>query len=227
MTTQPGGAQRGQKCLPTYAVLDTSASMRPYEKVLNETLGRVHEGLFHQKAVAEFAHLSIISFNSNAHVVLPLKDISKVNALPELTCGGSTNYSQAFRTLVTQIDLDVSALRAQGRPVLRPAVFFITDGQPMDESASWEGEFAKLTSPSWPRRPHVITFGFGDAAAHVLAKIATKAAFKAEAGVEQQEALVSVLNTLLHSLIASAQNETLMIPTELEGYQSVPLEYID
>ncbi|OHV35233.1 MULTISPECIES: vWA domain-containing protein [Pseudofrankia] len=227
MTTQPEGAKSGQKCLPTYAVLDTSASMRPFEKVLNETLERVYEGLYYHKAVAEFAHVSIISFNSNAHVVLPLTDISKIDALPELTCRGSTNYSEAFRVVAAQIDADVNALRAQGRPVLRPAVFFITDGQPMDDSGVWEGEFAKLTSPSWPRRPHVITFGFGDAAEHVLARIATKAAFKAQAGVEQQEALVNVLLTLLNSLVASAQHEKLMIPTEVEGYKSVPLEYID
>jgi uncharacterized protein YegL len=227
MTTQPNEGHSGQRCLPAYAVLDTSGSMRPYQQLLNDSLERVYDGLVINPAVAEFAHMSIVSFNTDAHVVLPLTDVSTVTQLPRLTCGGSTNYTKAFRLIETRINEDVTALKAQGRPVLRPAVFFITDGEPKDPADEWRQQFAALTSPSWSRRPHVITFGFGKAAEPVLKKIATKAAFKAETGLDDRDALVNVLRTMLDSLIASARNEKLMIPTEVEGYKEVPLEYVD
>ncbi|EFC83774.1 VWA domain-containing protein [Parafrankia sp. EUN1f] len=222
MTSPAGGA----RCLPTYAVLDTSKSMSRFQQLLNDTLENVYDGLWAKPAVSEFAHLSIISFNTDAHVILPMSDIGKIDSLPMLACGGSTNYGKAFRLIATQIDKDVTALRAQGRKVLRPAVFFITDGAPQDAGV-WESEFAKLTAPDWPRHPHVITFGFGDANEAVLRRISTKSAFKAEPGVSQQDALVKVLVTLLNTLINSANSQNLALPTDIEGFRPIPIEFVD
>src|SRR5207244_4491047 len=83
-------------------------------------------------------------------------------------------------------DTDVAALLAQGRAVLRPAVFFLTDGAPTDPG--WEQSFQRLVDKSWARRPHVITYGFGAAPREVLSKVATKAAFLAENGADQDTA---------------------------------------
>ncbi|MCK9923156.1 VWA domain-containing protein [Frankia sp. AgPm24] len=223
MTSSSGGA----RCLPTYAVVDTSHSMTPYRQLLNDTLGNVYDGLWAKPSVSEFAHISIISFNTDAHVVLPMSDLGATDALPSLGCGGSTNYGKAFSLIATRIDEDVTALRAQGRKVLRPAVFFITDGGPQDDASIWQSEFAKLTAPTWKRRPHVITFGVGNADELVLKKISTKAAFKAKPGLDQQEALIKVLVTLLNTLIASAKSENLALPADIEGFNSIPLEFVD
>ncbi len=223
MTSPSGGA----RCLPIYAVLDTSVSMTPFQQLLNDTLENVYDGLWAKPSVSEFAHISIISFNTDAHVVLPMSDIGKIDSLPTLACGGSTNYGKAFRLVAAQIDQDVTTLRNQRRQVLRPAVFFITDGAPQDDAGVWESEFAKLTSPTWPRRPHVITFGFGNAHESVLRKISTKAAFKAEPGVGQQEALVKVLVTLLNTLVNSAKSENLALPTDIDGFRNIPIEFVD
>src|SRR5215468_9658535 len=130
--TEPSPTQSRVKCLPTYVLLDTSSSMKPAEDVLNETLEHLYTELIMSPRISEFAHISIISFNTEAHVVLPMTDIQQVTALPQLGCSGVTDFGKAFRQLRACIEEDVPALRSAGRAVLRPLAFLLTDGQPTD-----------------------------------------------------------------------------------------------
>ena len=114
-----------------------------------------------------------------------------------------------------------------GRAVLRPAVFFLTDGNPTDEEGSWTEAYSRLVDPTWRRRPHVITYGFGAANSDILGRIATKAAFLADEQLDQQEALAGVLSSMLQSLVTSARADQLLIPTDVPGFISVPVEYTD
>jgi uncharacterized protein YegL len=216
----------GTTCLPTYLVLDTSGSMKRHEDLLNETLDRVHDALATSPKVSEFAHMSIISFNDDAYPVLRMTDISQVSALPRLKCSGATNFARAFQLVAAQIEEDVPALRAQGRPVLRPAMFLMTDGVPTDPE-EWPRAFVDLTSPDRPRYPHVISFGFGQAGADVLTRVATKGAFQAEDHLNDREALVRILTTLLNSLVTTANQEKLTLPTQVAGFRTLPMEYMD
>jgi uncharacterized protein YegL len=75
-------------CLPVYLVLDTSISMRPHEKLLNDTLDHVYLSLVGSPRVADFAQISIITFNTKAHLVMSITDIERVKSLPRLECGG-------------------------------------------------------------------------------------------------------------------------------------------
>jgi len=218
-------AQNKSKCLPTYLVLDTSSSMKDHEDLLNDLLEHVYDSLVASPRVSEFAHISIISFNTAPHVVLEMTDIEAVSALPLLACDGTTNYGAAFREVKARIDMDVDKLKAEGKAVLRPAVFLLTDGAPTDND--WSDAFATLVDRNWSRRPHVITFGFGAAHEAVLSKVSTKAAFLAESSSSQKEALSTVMSSLLHTLVASARREELQIPEKVPGFTSVPIEYVD
>jgi uncharacterized protein YegL len=224
--TEPAGNVKA-KCLPTYLLLDTSGSMLPFADTLNKTLDHLYDTVVKSPRVSEFAHISIISFNTSAHVVLPMMDIEQVTALPEVMCGGGTRYGDAFSLVHERIDVDVPALNDAGRAVLRPAVFFLTDGNPTDEEGSWTEAYSRLVDPTWRRRPHVITYGFGAANSDILGRIATKAAFLADEQLDQQEALAGVLSSMLQSLVTSARADQLLIPTDVPGFISVPVEYTD
>ncbi|MBV9161747.1 MAG: hypothetical protein JO281_09395 [Pseudonocardiales bacterium] len=214
------------KCLPTYLVLDTSGSMKEHEQTLNDTLEDVFDTLRLSPRVSEFAYISIITFNTRPHLVLEMTDIEDAPGIPQLACDGMTNYSLVFDLIRSRIDADVPALNAAGKAVLRPAVFLFTDGFPSDEN-EWQVHFNDLVTPSWRRRPHVITYGFGEARADVLGKMATKAAFLADSRTADKEALTKTLTSLLQTLVASAKAEELLIPTDLPGFIRVPVEYTD
>lgn len=216
-----------QKCLPTYLVIDVSASMRRHEDFLNSTLQRVHRSLADSPRVSEFAYISIIAFSTQAWLVIEMVDLEEVEAMPMVKCDGQTNYGLAFNLVRQRIDIDVQALRARGKAVLRPCVFFLTDGEPTD--TDWEPAFRRLVDPAWSRRPHVITYGFGSTSEKVLAKVSTKAAFLADGSGQQDEALSQAINSMLNSLVASARAGEIQLPvTAPTGYRSIAVEeYMD
>ncbi|MEQ4305124.1 VWA domain-containing protein [Plantactinospora sp. B6F1] len=212
-----------KKCLPVYLVVDTSGSMEKHTDLLNKTVQRVVTNVADSPRVAEFAHVSIITFNTGPHVVLEMTSLDDMTHLPQLACTGVTNYGAMFALVRQRIEKDVAKLIAAGRGVLRPAVFILTDGAPSDKD--WATQFNALTDAGWKRRPHTVSFGFGNAVEAVLARIGTKGAF--DAAVDDTAAITNMLNTLLHTLVQSAQAEALRIPTTVPGYRSIPIEYME
>jgi uncharacterized protein YegL len=219
-------AATAAKCLPTYLVVDTSTSMTKHQELLNGLVDHLVDAVGNSPRVAEFAHMSIITFNTAPYLVLPMSDMELVDRLPNITCHGATNYGPMFQLLKSRIDSDVQDLRlGAGRAVLRPAVFILTDGEPTDRD--WTADFDDLTDPQWRRRPHIISFGFGAANPAVLGKIANKAAFLAESAASEREAITTMITGLLKSLVASASAAEFTIPTQVDGYERVPIEYVD
>ncbi|HEV2345550.1 MAG TPA: hypothetical protein VGS97_15740 [Actinocrinis sp.] len=243
MTTDPADAPdvipgvARLKCLPTYIVLDTSYSMKAHTDLLNESLRRVHRAAYHDPQISDFAHMSIIVFNSEPHLALPMSDIRQVTKLPRVACSGSTEYAKVFDLLRDRINADVPALRNANRLILRPTVFLMTDGAPTDgmragdlppvaDDRIWKASLSRLVDPAWERRPHVITFGFGDANEQVLGTVATLQAFIASEQANQAEALREVFAFLIRTLSISANSGNLNVPTEMDGFRTVPLEDI-
>ena len=69
------------KCLPVYIVLDTSSSMKKHEQLLNDSIERLYDELVTSPRVSDFVQLSIISFNTKAEVVLPMKRAVRVHGV--------------------------------------------------------------------------------------------------------------------------------------------------
>jgi uncharacterized protein YegL len=223
-----------QKCLPTYLVIDASASMQPHQNTLNRTLRQLHATISESPRVSEFAQMSLIAFSSDAHLIIEMTDLDRIQAMPEIVCNGRTNYSAAFDLVRSRIETDVDDLRSMGMAVLRPVMFLLTDGAPTDPR--WHDAFRQLVDRSWPRYPHVISYGFGAANPDVLGKVATKAAFIADVGTDQDRALLEALGSLLNSLVASSRAGEMQIPRSAPGfteqpvseeYLTVPTEYMD
>ncbi|MEU6812967.1 VWA domain-containing protein [Streptomyces sp. NPDC046831] len=216
------------KGLPAYLVLDTSKSMKPHERLLNETLLKIYDTLYTSPQLSEFIHLSVLSFNTQPHLVTAMTDIEVLQTLPTVTCDGLTNIGPMCELLRARITEDVRTLAEAGTEVLRPVVFLLTDGLPTDKpSGSWKRDLDALQDRSWKPRPNIITYGFGDASESVLSTIATAAAYIAEDGDgDNGAALAEAMESLLNSLVASARVQSLQIPEEVEGYRTLPLDFV-
>jgi len=220
------------KCLPVYILVDTSHSMSQYEDVLNQTIESLYDELIISPRISEFAHVSIISYNTSAEVVLDMTDLQAMDALPQLGCGGVTNFTAAIRLLRQRIEEDVPRLSESGRQVLRPVAFLLTDGQPTDDqgypSDGWKPEFASLVDTSYRRHPHMVPFGYGQATAAVITQLSTipGAAFLAQ-DTSTGDALKNIMTALLSSLVASARENALRLPTQVEGFIQVSPDVVE
>jgi uncharacterized protein YegL len=224
--------QNKVNCLPIYIVIDTSYSMSPFEQLLNESIENLYDVLITSPRISDFAEVSILTYDADARVIMDMTSIQAMNALPDVQCGGVTNFSKALHLLRSRIDADVTALNSAGREVLRPVAFVLTDGVPTDEkghpSDSWTVDFRNLTDPSWRRHPNVVPFGYGGAQPDDMLKMATipGAAFIAEKG-GTSEALQKVIPALLNTLVASARERELRLPAEVDGFIRVSPEVVE
>jgi uncharacterized protein YegL len=218
-------------CLPVYVMIDTSQSMNSFESMLNEGIESLYDELITSPRISDFAYVSIISFNTEAEVVMEMTDLQSMNALPQMTCGGITYFNAAIALLRQRIDQDVPYLKNAGRQVLRPVAFLLTDGVPTDKTGhrteEWRSDYKALVSKSYANHPNVVPFGYGQASPQFLMDVATlpNTAFLAKDG-GTEGALKKVIPALLNTLIASANDNALSVPTEVDGYIRVSNEFL-
>lgn len=119
--------------LPVYLLLDTSGSMygEPMEAVKNglETLVST---LQQDPYALETAHLSVISFASDARQITPLTDITSFQ-MPALEARGQTSLGAALELLAERVDAEVAKTTAEKKGDWKPLVFIMTDGAPTDK----------------------------------------------------------------------------------------------
>lgn len=177
--------------LPVYVLADESYSMAPYAEELNAGMISLHEALRSEPMVAAKVRLSVLGFSNSVTVRMSLADLRGEAELPVLQMGGGTNYHAAFSDLLQRIPQDISVLKGDGYQVHRPAVFFLSDGQP--GSNAWHGPHGKLTDRAVTRAaPNIIACGIGEVKAETIVKVAT----------QQDFAFVSVPNANIGTSIA-------------------------
>ncbi len=215
---------------PIYLVCDESGSMSgdPLDAI-NDSLPKIHTEIGSNPVVADKTKFALIGFSDYAELVLPLSDLSVITSIPALTVKGGTNYSSAFDLLYDTIAEDVKQLKANGDQVYRPAVFFLSDGQPGD---NWEGSYKRLIDPSWTYHPNILAFGFGDVDATTLQHVATVRAFIADGSMGPDEALREFAQSLIQSIVNSGSKPaqggalTLAVPDQVPGFTSLPADEI-
>jgi len=215
----------GQLVMPFYLVCDVSYSMTHDMPALNAGIRQLCQAIGREPQVDDVAQVGIITFSAGAQVAMPLTQMSEEAHIPTLSAQSSTNYGAAFRILALTIDEDLKNLKAKGYKAYRPCAFFLTDGEPTDDT--WFQTFTStLTYDKAARQgnkahPIFVPFGFRDARDDVLSKLA----YPPERGKwfhakthDIKEALDGILNAIMTSvfnsgLSGSAGTPTLMIQT--------------
>ena len=235
MTSANVSVEERYAVFPFYLCLDVSASMAgaPIDSV-NRELPILRSSVGEDPAIAEVIRFGIITFSDVAHTVLPLCDLSLVEAIPEVSAQGRTSYAAAFDHLVQQIESDYHTSRAGGDKWYRPAVVFISDGRPTDDPERWRAALARLTEPSWKRHPNILAFGFGDADPAILAEVAgskPNRAFIADEGSPPSRVVPELISGLIQSIVSSSASvytgsAQLVVP-ELQSMNAIPVDPLD
>ena len=191
--------------LPFYIVCDTSTSMRGAPiNAMNSELPNIHRTVATDPTVNDKCKLSIIGFNTTPKIELPLQRLADVKKMPTLEAGGRTNYGVLFGALRSLIHTDLHLERQAGNAVLRPVVFFISDGGATD---SWTRIFNEFSNRRInPEVPILISFGVGVAKEKSITKIGINRAMMADRIESVPAALTSVLRSLTNSIVSSTRN---------------------
>ena len=235
MTLSNVGVEERYAVFPFYLCLDVSSSMAgdPIEAV-NRELPSLRTSVGEDPAVAEVIRFGIVTFSDVAHTVLPLCDLSLVEAVPKVAAQGRTSYAAAFDHLRQVIESDYNTGRAGGDKWYRPAIVFISDGRPTDDPERWRAGLGRLTDESWRRRPNILAFGFGDADAAVLAEVAgsrPNRAFIAEEGSQPSKIVPELMTGLIQSIVSSSASvytgsAQLVVP-DLPSMNVIPVDPLD
>jgi uncharacterized protein YegL len=212
----------GDYILPFYLVCDQSGSMDSSIEILNNALRQTHDSIASNPIVADRTRFSIIGFAEDAEVLLYLSDLSEITEMPILRARLTTDYGAVFRLLKATIESDVALLTADGHRPYRPAVFFLSDGQPTDDL--WRPAFHELIDDSWRYHPNLVAFGFGDAEPAIISEVGTFRAFIASGETTPGAALVEFANTLTKSIVKSGvlmAEDGPVMPSRVEGFISL------
>ena len=163
-------SNQGRRIVPVYLLLDESGSMDTNGGIdaSNSCLPELHRRIAIDPLVADKCRIGLITFSDIAEELLPLSNLMDVVAIPGCTAKGMSNYGEAFNLLRDVIDRDITNLKSQGMQVYRPAVFFITDGEPTDD---WEAAHLALMDKTNPWSPHIFSYGYTGANQNIIEKI--------------------------------------------------------
>lgn len=227
-----GAAPSSQQVLPFYLVCDESRSMEgPPIEAINRSLPQLHREIGSNPVVADKTRFCVIGFSHEAEVLLPLSDLSEVTAIPALEASDGTNYGAAFNLLHDTIEHDVAALKADQHQVLRPAVFFLSDGRP-DDVAEWPAAHRRVTDTSWGLHPNIVAFGFGDADPSTMQQVANVRAFLADDTFGPAEVLGEFAQSLTRSITMSSSSMrrdgglNLVMPDTVPGFTTIESDII-
>jgi uncharacterized protein YegL len=226
--------------LPFYLLCDESSSMEGDRiNTINAALPELHQEIAVNPRVADKAHFGVIGFNTGAAVRLELSDLSDVLDMPELVALGTTNYTAAFDLTRDTIVKDVRRLKSLQHQVLRPVVFFLSDGLPsdgqgnLDSTNSWTDAWEALTSPDFRAHPNIVAFGIGECDAEIIRRVATFKAFvQNEDAMSPAAALREFAASLSRSIVMSVGRNDVMAEPQLivddvlPGFSTLPLDTV-
>lgn len=200
--------------LPVYMVADESLSMTDYIGDLNKGLALLHDGLLGEPMAASKVRFTILGFSDDVQLRLAMADLRRENELPQLVARNETRYGKVFEDLRARIPADVTSLKGQGYTVHRPAVFFLSDGQPTDGDG-WRKTRDQLVDQNVTKpAPNIIACGIGDVQPQTMLDVATKQEYAfvstgSDLGAEIAKFCKALTNSIVKSglTVGSAQPE--------------------
>ena len=202
------------KLLPFYLVVDVSASMSgPRLDAVNQIMPAVVDALAETPILADKVRFGLLDFGTDAQVRLPLCDpLDEDVTLPSLSVRGLTSFAEAFRLLRAEIESNVNQLKADGFLVHRPAVFFLSDGEPTDPVDDWQNAFRELTQ-GFPMYPNLVPCGVAQANPKTMQQLIHPAEgpkrmqmYLMDRGEDAAKAITQIAEILISSMIKSGES---------------------
>lgn len=195
----------GQKIFPVFLVIDTSWSMAGRRLDAAQTMApALLDVCLEDPTIRDKVRVELIEFNASATVVVPAAKASDVRTIPPLRASGGTAYSSAFSLLRQRIEEVCREVIADGFKVLRPAVFFISDGEPTDSARDRDGAFAALVDQDFAFRPNICMFGVGEADQESIAGYKSGKGVAIHIPGDAARALAGIVPVITSSVIATA-----------------------
>lgn len=202
------------KLLPFYLVVDVSASMSgPRLDAVNQIMPAVVDALAETPILADKVRFGLLDFGTDAQVRLPLCDpLDEDVTLPMLSVRGLTSFAEAFRLLRAEIESNVKQLKADGFLVHRPAVFFLSDGEPTDPVDDWQNAFRELTE-GFAMYPNLVPCGVAQANPKTMQQLIHPAEgpkrmqmYLMDRGEDAAKAITQIAEILISSMIKSGES---------------------
>lgn len=154
------GDEYNGAALPIYFVCDVSGSMETIGGIdqINGMILELHRYIASDPIISDRIRFGIIEFSDTANELLQISKMIDLVSMPGLLpAEGLSNYGEAFNLLRVVIARDIANLKSLGLRVYRPAVFFITDGEPTDD---WVSNHRALTDKTKnPNAPNLFAIG--------------------------------------------------------------------
>lgn len=203
----------GAKLLPFYVVADVSYSMSGKKiAAANQILPKTVDALAQNPILSDKVRIGLVDFADDARVQLPLCDVLEPTlTIPTLRVRGGTSYAAAFRLLRAEIAANIKQLKGDGYLVHRPAVFFLSDGQPTDKDSVWRTAFSDLVGET--AYPNFIPFGVENADGNTLQALIHPSSgdkqmrmFLMNKGEDAAQAITSMAEIMISSVIESGHS---------------------
>ena len=128
---------------PIYLLVDTSESMQ------GEPITRVKNGIDmciqaarNDRQNSEKYHVSIITFATEAKVVMKLTKVTEIASIPDFEVGGQTNYAAAIKLLNESLEKDLRENTETEKGDYKAFVVLFSDGKP--DIGDYTAELDKL-----------------------------------------------------------------------------------
>jgi len=160
---------------PVYVVCDESSSMSD-DGILavNAGIQELLTVVANDPVVDAKLRLGLVFFDDKAEVVLSLSKCSNVdNVLGCVRSDNPSNFASVFRTLKSQIQIDVPRLKSEGFRVSRPIVLLISGSVPTDHD-EWGVAYSELIDQNFRFHPNIICLGLEGSNLALLTNVATK-----------------------------------------------------
>jgi uncharacterized protein YegL len=205
--------------------------MAEHFSTLHDGLTSLREQMEESPAAAAAVRFSMVLFGSSVQTVMRIEDFNEISNVPSFGNLGGTNYTIAFQELIKQIPLDMNLLKGENYRLLRPAVFFLTDGYP-NEGGDWIPAHAQLMSKANKWRPNIMAFGVGTADVATVKAIASRPeyAFIAVAGADMGLALGEFMTALQRSVVSSGVSVSAgggLLVADPKGFTRIDAEEIN
>lgn len=155
MLVNPNDSLPQRRPLPVIVLADVSTSMEGKKiDTLNTALAEMHQKFKDLHDTRSHLHTSIITFASNAQLLLPLTPVEDVH-LPTLTASGTTSMGAAFKIALQLLEDE----QQMPKRSYLPSIVLVSDGQPNDD---WEEPLQNLLDSSRGGRAVRLAVGIGD-----------------------------------------------------------------